>query len=429
MIIGFLGGEACQALCTRTLLYASVLMLSGVNFGFNMAYSVPAVHSMQADFPSITGSDTRWKYFTVSTSAFAIAGPLISGLFLKCVGRRTLSFVYAVFSMLAWLLFQLTSENHFFVAILARALSGLLTGASSALTPLYLVELSRRESTGFFGTLYQLGIALGWFLCYTIAIPLSDWRVLAGIAAGICALLAIFVLFIPESPELAEPDEEQHSLLAPRWLWWLFVSGLLMLFQQTTGVNVVLMSLRHFFEGQGNQTDFQLFASSLSSLAQVVACLLGAFLIEHIGRRIIWVASLTGIGIVDLLYALSRPGIKAFPDWAVVIIIFVFEFCFGLGAGPVPWFFVPEIFPLNLRSSAMAIIATLNWVFAFFLIELREGIREGDTDKMNTWQWFTAFSITSFGGAVFGHYFVRNPEEGAKKSQVLYPEIYEAMID
>jgi MFS family permease len=200
-----------------------------------------------------------------------------------------------------------------------------------------------------------------------------------------------------------------------------------MLFQQTTGVNVVLMSLTQLFEEPGNPNDVQLLTSSLTSLAQVVACLLGAFLIEHIGRRIIWVASMTGIGIADLLYALSRPPTKALPDWAVVIIIFFFEFSFGLGAGPVPWFFVPEIFPLAVRSSAMAIIATLNWAFAFILIEVRELL--ADNGQMNTWPWFTAFSVTSFGGALFGHYFVRNPDEGAKKRQILYPEIYDAMID
>jgi MFS family permease len=387
---------------------------------------------MSREFPAI--SSGQWSLFTAATSAAAIAGPLITGVLLRWVGRRPLTFVYSVCGTFFWLLFLAVKANTFTLGIVVRSLCGLLNGAISALSPLYLVEISPPESTGFFGTLNQLGISFGWVVCYTAAIPLdSDWRALAGIGAAVPALLAVLVWFIPESPALAElkdahgPGEHASTICAKKWLWWLFVCGMLMLFQQTTGINIVLMYLTSFFGGDDSGSDFSLLASALSSIAQVIACLFGAFLIERIGRRMMWFVSLLGIGVTDLLYAISRINAdqsgERWPNWVVIVIIFVFIFCFGLGAGPIPWFFVPERFPTALRATGMAIIATLNWVFAFVLIEIREVV----SHALNQWPAFVAFAVLSFGGAVFGLFFVFNPEKAAKKNQLLVPGIFDQM--
>jgi SP family xylose:H+ symportor-like MFS transporter len=201
-----------------------------------------------------------------------------------------------------------------------------------------------------------------------------------------------------------------------------------MLFQQTTGVNIVLMYLTAFFGEDETGGDFSMLASALSSIAQVIAGLFGAFLIERIGRRMMWFISLTGIGIADLLYAISRVRMEdkaPWPDWAIILIVFMFIFCFGLGAGPIPWFFVPERFPTTLRATGMAIIGTLNWVFAFALIIIREVMH----DRINQWPVFITFALLSFGGAVFGLFFVFNPEKAAKKNQTLYPGIFDDLMN
>jgi MFS family permease len=428
MILGFLCGNACQDICEPTLGYAMILMLGGLNFGYTMAYGLPASTSIHETLGNSSSKKSQW--FTLSTPLAAIAGPAITGISLHWVGRRTLTIVYGVAAAAVWLLFLWEArETQFPVFIVARGLSGLVTGAFSALIPMYLVEISPPQATGFFGTLNQLGIAAGWVVCYTAAIPLGDHRALAVIGAVFPALLAILVLvFVPadavreEVDPLMLPDDDK--LLSPRWLWWLFVCTLLMLFQQTTGINVVLMYLTQFFEGPDAQSDdFNLFASSLSSIAQVVSCLFGAFLIAKFGRRFIWMISMVGIGVTDLWYA-----VEGTHNWVGVVVTFVFLLSFGFGAGPIPWFFPAERFPGRLRPTAMAIIATMNWVFAFVIIGLRELVPSlAASGRVTTWL-FSVFTLLSFAGALFGYYFVVNTQAAAKKDAEIVPNIFNEFL-
>jgi hypothetical protein len=107
------------------------------------------------------------------------------------------------------------------------------------------------------------------------------------------------------------------------------------------------------------------------------------------------------------------------------VIIGVFLLMYGLGAGPIPWFFVPERFPTPIRSYAMSIIACLNWFIAWGLINLRAQY----ADDLSGWRAFLVFAILSLVGGVFGFFYVRNPEASVLHVQHLHPpdEILSAM--
>jgi MFS family permease len=393
-----------------------ILMLAGVNIGFNLAYALPAVLSMKTEFSGIPDSDVRWTVFTISTSGAAILGPSVTFVLLRFLTRRHLTFAYSVAATLIWLLVLLTSESHFTVGVVMRCLGGVVTGAFSSLIPMYLVEISPDELTSFFGCLNQLGIAVGWVLCYTVALPVRSWRALTGLGAAIPLLLALLVWLIPAeagSEAFFPVSNESNQICSAYSRRWFVVCGLMMFFQQMTGINVVLTYLPRFFadlEDPESPPDFQLFASSLSSIAQVLACLFSAFLIARTGARIIWVISLMGVGVTDLLYAFS-PKLR---EWQVVLVIFLFLLFFGLGAGPIPWFFPAQWFHPSIHPFAMAVIATINWVFAFILVLVREQITQEQIDSMVP---FLVFSGMSFVGSVFGIFFVHNTPPSVRVNQ------------
>jgi MFS family permease len=397
-------------------------MMGAIDFGYTMGFSLPAVSDMKS-YQHWTHSIEEW--FTSSTSLAAIIGPVLTAILLNYIGRRTFFFANAVYGTIVWLLFLAVHDNNLWLSIVLRALSGVSIGAFSALVPLYLVELSPRESTGFFGTLNQLGIAIGFFLVYIIGTSKLAWHGLAGIGASITGLLSVLIWFVPESPALTEqlPDVDEQirpSLISNTSLWELFVCSLLMLFQQTTGVNMILV-YRLNLHTSADPNDIAILFSALASLAQVVACILGAFWIERKGRRIIWVISLLGVAITDGVYSLSRASstgsVKPFPTPVVILLIGLFLLAYGLGAGPIPWFFVPERFPTPIRSYAMAIIACLNWFFAWGLINLRAKYDEA----LSGWEAFLVFAILSLIGALFGYFQVKNPDESARPHQQLHP--------
>jgi hypothetical protein len=75
------------------------------------------------------------------------------------------------------------------------------------LCPLYFVEVSPRESTGFFGTINQFGIAVGFFICSVVPATELPWNGVAAIGA-IFPFIGIFRIWtVPESPADLESQE------------------------------------------------------------------------------------------------------------------------------------------------------------------------------------------------------------------------------
>ena len=62
-----------------------------------------------------------------------------------------------------------------------------------------------------------------------------------------------------------------------------------------------------------------------------------------------------------------RPALRhAVPDLALIALI-VYIASFAIGLGPVFWLMISEIFPLHLRSPAMALCTVANWAFNFLV--------------------------------------------------------------
>jgi SP family facilitated glucose transporter-like MFS transporter 8 len=202
-----------------------------------------------------------------------------------------------------------------------------------------------------------------------------------------------------------------------------------MLFQQTTGVNLILLNLAHRFAGGSsstNQYDKKIrWLSVGSSFTQVVTSMLGAFLIDLRGRRIIWTVSLSGIAVVLGVYAglLSKHHNGGTGE---TIVMFLFISLFGLGCGPIPWFHGAEVFPSELRPRAMSIIASVNWLFACVVMQIQSNYAQGN-DIGDSWITFTVLAVFSLAGAIFGWFFVWNTPAGAKKGQVIDDDPYAAV--
>jgi MFS family permease len=418
-----------EGICSIRLVHAGILMLGAVDFGYNMAFGLPAIDSINHSFAVPPHDHTFTPLFQSATSFMAIFGPVLTYFLLKVVRRRLLISIYGFAGTLFWLLFLALDQNNYkydnWFCVVLRGLSGITIGGFSTLLPVFMVELSPAGSTGFFGTLFQLAIALGFVLCYAIALPATKdvYRILAGVGAVQTFLIAALVWLIDDVQDDQKPSDTLavlETLHSPGHMWNLVICILLMVFQQTTGVNVILIL-------RSNKRREQ---RPVGAASHVVGCIIGAFLIKKIGRRFVWTLSLGVIAIADAVFAITRyyAPCSGHERWIGI----VFLLLYGLGAGPIPWFFVPEIFPRSLRMMAMTMIATLNWILAFAVIITQVEIFKDDScsgDKASLWKAFPFFAILSAGGAIFGFFFVRNPEAAAKKGQVLYLGIYDEIAD
>ena len=397
-------------ICGRELVYAMVLMFGALTFGYVMAYPSPALPQMEEEFGGLTKFQS--SFFNSVTSLCAIFGPFITAALLKCFGRRFVTFVVAVFATVAWLLLLATSKKIFWFGMVCRGLAGLAIGGFSAVIPMYIVELAPPEATGFFGSLNQLGIAIGILFCYIVGNYVS-WRPDAIVGASLTICLSILVWLIPESPAVTSGGQDGGQtesalvIFSKKWIGKLVVCMMFMFFQQFSGVNAILTNLTTLFQDAGVELESGI-ASAISSVAQVVAVLIGGFLIDKLGRKVVWVMSFGGVALMDLLYALCRHDSlkEKFPSWFPIVVIFIFLLAFGLGAGPIPWFIVSEMFPPSIRPPAASAVSVSNWTLAFIVIQVFPYMQ----DAMKDFGCFMLFAVCSFVGTVFGLFYVKNPE-------------------
>jgi MFS family permease len=392
----------------RTLIHSIILAMGSLTFGYVMGYTSPALPQLRKEFP-----DTQELLFTLFNSAhalFALFGPFIArGLVSPSLkfGRRWSTVIFAIAGICFWAL-VLGSGKSLWIGIVARAGLGVTIGGFSALVPMYIVELSPPDATGFFGTIPQIFVALGIVVTNMVGAGVS-WRWNA-VIGGIVDVVLLFGMFaVPESPAVEQQataiqiDEQTESVLSAKWAHALAVSCCFTIFQQFTAVNAIVANLASLFKQAGVELKAE-WASAIATSAQVIACLVAGFLIEALGRRLMWAISFGAITVADFAYGLCRY--PSFADKVAsvipIVILFIHLFAFGLGAGPIPWFIVSEMFPTVVRASANSIAASCNWLFAFIVLLAFPSMQE----SLGTWGSFLFFAAVSLAGTLFGLFFV-----------------------
>jgi len=393
-----------MSLLSKELVYALILMLGAMNFGWILGYPSPAIPDIRDKYmPNIT--DSQSQIFNAISSLFAISGPFLSNTLLGFMGRRPATFVIGFLSFVFWILQTTFTPETFWVAIVVRSILGSLMGACSSLIPLYIVEIAPPQYSGFFGSLNQLGIAFGIFMCFLLG-TWYGWKTLCYIAAAQCVLLCILVWLVPETSSNSSEKEESsptESICQAEHLPSLFIGMLLMFFQQFSGVNAILTNLTDLFVAAHVEIKSGI-ASAIAASAQVISVFIGGSLMDKLGRKKIWIISLSGISGSLLLYSLTMK--ITMSSWIPIISVFAFLLFFGLGAGPIPWFIVPELFPSSLRAKASSITASTNWLCAFSVIFLFKAMVKSLTQFGS----FIVFMIIAAAGSIFGVLYIQNPK-------------------
>jgi MFS family permease len=423
MLLGVACGTSSRQTCVPTLAHAMVLMLAAVHFGYTMAYGGAAAPT----FPSLllpTTADWQRRWFERIPYLAAIPGPAVTGVALHYAGRRALMFALALFALITRATFvpvglsagARAGPAPFAWVLAHRAFAGLSVGAFSALTPLYLAEIAPRAVASFFGALNQLGIAVGFTVCYLVS-AMGGWLALLAVGCAWPLLLCALVCVVPESPAAAATRAATlrtvaRDLAQPEVVTELRRWCALMFFQQMSGVNAFVLNLQTLLsDTRDSELDIRFGEApwdegaplaTLGALAQVIACLIGAVLMPHVKQRMVWSLSLAGVALTNLAYALMQALLPRSPEqnWAVFLVIFLFLLSYGFGVGPIPWFGVPTTdtrdLPLSIRAVVMAAVACLNWVLVSLVMLLVEKL----TDNGLQWELHLIFAVVSAVGVV-----------------------------
>jgi MFS family permease len=150
----------------------------------------------------------------------------------------------------------------------------------------------------------------------------------------------------------------------------MLVVGLgLAIFQQIVGINTVIYYAPTIFQFAGVSTSSAIAQTVFIGVTNVVFTILAVMLIDKLGRRVFLIAGTIGltVALVGLGLFFQVAWIKQHAGWLALVSLIVYIASFAIGLGPVFWLMIAEIFPLKIRSTAMAACTVANWGFNFLV--------------------------------------------------------------
>lgn len=386
---------------------AASIGLGGMVAAVAMGYTSPALPSMRAD-PDIHITPEQESWVGAVMPLAALAGSLMAGPIVDRFGRRTTMMHINWPFCLSWVL--IASSTGVNGVLLGRVLGGMCVGLQAVVGSVLMPEMVHVDLRNVLAAFPALFGNLGLLVSFGAG-QLLSWRGLAWLGAGLSLLPIPLLLPLPETPhhltrtgraeaslkallqlrgskeaaekEQREIDESVNSrsaqdevsvmeLMQPPNFWPVSVAVGLMVAQQTTGITAVVFFASTILEVGGEA--LAAMASVLMGVINLLGNVIGIYCVATCKRRdsLLW----STYGVVTSLLVLTaffwaREAGGAALELAnslylvPVVALLAYMVSFALGWGPVPWVFLGEGMPSQVRGKAAALVVSANWAFAF----------------------------------------------------------------
>eukprot|EP00887_Chlorella_sp_A99_P005345 scaffold1.g5345.t1 len=153
------------------------------------------------------------------------------------------------------------------------------------------------------------------------------------------------------------------TLWQPRYRRVLVLAGALQVLQQTSGINTVIFYSSSVFRQAGLRSP--VLGSVLMGLDNLAITLVAGSLMDRAGRKSLMTTSFAGmaacLGIMSAVMLLPT-GLSASGEGLMSLVsILAYILFFALGAGPIPFLYLPEVLPQEILGNAQAFCTSLNW--------------------------------------------------------------------
>jgi len=354
------------------------------------------------------------------------AGAFTAGRLADLIGRRTVMMIAAALFIVSALGTGAASSSAMFIA--ARIIGGLGVGAASVLSPVYISEVTPAGVRGRLSSVQQIMIITGltgaFVANYALAATAGGstaefwlgypaWRWMFWMQTIPASIFLLTLLMIPESPRylvvkgregaaqvvltrLFGPEEAERkvaeirdSLAADhhrprlrdlidkttgrlRPIVWTGIG--LAVFQQLVGINIVFYYGAVLWQSVGFSEDDALKINILSGSLSILACLGTIAVIDRIGRKPLLLIGSAGMAVTlaVMAWAFSTArlvdGALHLSDaagLAALISANAYVVFFNGSWGPVMWVMLGEMFPNQIRGSALAVAGFAQWAANF----------------------------------------------------------------
>jgi SP family sugar:H+ symporter-like MFS transporter len=302
------------------------------------------------------------------------------------------------------------------------------------------------------------GLTLAFLVNYALAAAAGDstepfwagivaWRWMYLMQAVPAAIFLIALFFIPESPrylvargrhdeaskvltdlfgsteataklgEIQASFSEDHnprlsdvlaptgtkSLLGMRPIVW--VGIMLAVFQQLVGINVIFYYGATLWQLAGFTEADSLLINIVSGAVSIAACFVTIAVIDKVGRKPLLLIGSAGMAatLFVMVYAFSQGGLDADGNLALsaslgtiaVVAANLYVIFFNVSWGPVMWVMLAEMFPNQIRGSALAVAGFFQW-FANYLIAQSFPLMAAGIGLAASYSFYAVCAVISF---------------------------------
>ena len=382
------------------LFICSVSAMGGLLFGYDWVV-IGGAKPFYELFFGISQSPFMQGVAMTTALVGCLVGAMVAGALADRYGRKPLLSTAAVLFTVSALATGYFDD--FVMFNFARFIGGVGIGVASALSPMYIAEVSPAHIRGRMVSLNQMTIVLGilgaqivnMLLARDTTDPVSQawnlewgWRWMFWAETLPAALFLVMSFFIPESPVYLSlkglngskglkglkgsnssnisnssnlPSEAGlRELFEPRYRNVLLLGLIIAVFQQWCGTNVIFNYAQEIFVGAGFNVDGMFINIVITGIANVLFTFVALYTIEKWGRRTLMLIGAGGLGIIYAIlgacYFVGMTGVL------MVALVVAAISCYAMTLGPVTWTLLAEIFPHRVRGIAMATCTFALWV-------------------------------------------------------------------
>ncbi len=396
-----------------------VATLGGLLFGYDTAVISGAEKSIQAYLINPLNLGSFVHGATVSSALIGcIIGGVISGLLSNNLGRKKTLIVAAVLFFISAFgsgypeaIFFTKGEPTLGLLMMFnfyRIIGGIGVGLASAVSPMYISEISPANIRGRLVSFNQFAIIFGMLVVYFVNWGIAKgqsiewindigWRYMFASEAIPALLFGILLFFVPETPRylaFTQQDDKALSVLAKvngsrdkavtilneiKATFAKSVHGkvfsygkkviiigiLLSVFQQFVGINVALYYAPRIFESMGAAKDASMLQTIIMGFVNVVFTVVAILTVDKWGRKPLLITG--SIGMAIGMFAIASLSYFNIIGISTLVFIIIYTASFMMSWGPICWVLISEIFPNKIRGQAVAIAVSAQWAANYII--------------------------------------------------------------
>lgn len=387
----------------RQYVVAALTNLAAFCVGTMLGWTSPMQPLLESENPPVGVRPlTREEVSWIGSINFigAIIGTFFWGRISDRYGRKSTLMMVGIPFTLGWAVI-LFAQDEIYIYI-GRIIVGLGCSGAVINTPIFITEIAQDDIRGSLGSFLMISINTGCLFCYIIGAFVS-YKTLTAVCLAIPVIYMLSLLWIPESPVfLYSKGKREEAERAMQWyrggdivqaekeftrlqgrtkkkvgystlvetkgtiramlIGFGFIFG-----QQFCGILAILTYTVTIFKESGS-TFTPYVSAIIVGVLQCSSSFLSSLLVDKAGRKILLGTSYMFMALC--LMALSAYFNLGLPSWIPVLSLSLHVIAYSIGAGPIPFIVMGEIFTPEVRGIAMSVIQLLGTSLSFASVKL-----------------------------------------------------------